>query len=96
VTEGRRAGGEMKEKRGFIKGARVAEERLEDAACSSALHNTALVVNSMTFGQNAAVSPYDGDAASQGAAILSYMSSSSPLPMYIPLFLSSRLAAEHT
>jgi len=25
---------------------------------SSALHNTALVVNSMTFGQNAAVSPY--------------------------------------
>lgn len=76
----------------------MAVDRLEDASrrrCDvlSTLHNIALVVNSMTFEQNAAVSPYDGTRRAEGQFFLirpyiSFLSPFfSPLPSQI-LFLS--------
>jgi len=68
----------------------------------STLHNTALVVNSMTFEQNAAVSPYDrASQALQGREkgrflfIRSYCSARRTVLFRSSPFLLSRLALKH-
>lgn len=100
IYQGREIGGKCEE-----------GHRLENASrhrcvadVLSTLHNTALVVNSMTFEQNAAVSPYDR--ASRRGTILPYTLLPHPpslLPalslslavLFLSPFLLSRLALEH-
>lgn len=87
---------------------RPAVDDLENASCRrcdvlSTLHNIALVVNSMTFEQNAAVSPYDGARRAGGKFffIRSYislflsLSLSCALVLFLSSFLLSRLTSDY-
>lgn len=85
IYQGREIGGKCEE-----------GHRLENASrhrcvadVLSTLHNTALVVNSMTFEQNAAVSPYDR--ASRRGTILPYTLLPHPPSLPPALSLSRRI-----
>jgi len=54
----------------------------------STLHNTALVVNSMTFEQNAAVLPYDGASRRDDSSLYALLTAPRARPYYFSLALS--------